>query len=105
MRKGKQIAMMATAMAVGGQAWAEMPIKPACVDVEVNGERAPSYSCLTQQLAPPQHSTAGQRQLGSESIANRPSNQLGLYNRAGTEHRMGNNFGSSVLPQRPVDNK
>ncbi|PLP98484.1 hypothetical protein [Cupriavidus pauculus] len=102
------IAVMATLIVVGDLAWADMPdmpAKPACVDVEVNGERAPSYACLTQQLAPPHNAKTEQRQLGSESIANRPSNQLGLYNRAATEHRMGNTFGSSVLPQRPVDNK
>ncbi|MGO4328272.1 hypothetical protein AB4Z48_27960 [Cupriavidus sp. 2TAF22] len=102
----KRIAVMAMVFA-GSQAWADMPASPprrACVEVEVNGERAPSYSCLTQELMPPRNDTAEQRQLGSESIAKRPSNQLGLYNRAATEHRMGNTFGSSVLPQRPAGN-
>ncbi|GJG96805.1 hypothetical protein [Cupriavidus pauculus] len=108
MWNGKGIAVIAALIVVSDLAWADMPdspAKPTCVDVEVNGERAPSYACLTQQLAPAHSATTEQRQLGSESIANRPSNQLGLYNRAATEHRMGNTFGSSVLPQRPVDNK
>ncbi|RZT36411.1 hypothetical protein [Cupriavidus agavae] len=86
-------------------AWAAGPAmaaQEACVEVEVNGARAPSYSCLTQQLAP---ASTGRAQrpvtLGAEVIAGQPSNQLGLYNRAATSHRMGNTFGTSVLPQRP----
>ena len=38
---------------------------------------------------------------GAEAVMQRPSNQLGLYNRAALEHRMGNAFGKSVTPQRP----
>lgn len=75
-----------------------------CVEVVVNGERTPSYACLTQKLSPP----APQRGTGdappgmaSEAIVQRPSNQLGLFNRAATGHRMGNTFGTSVHPQRP----
>ncbi|MNS86197.1 hypothetical protein [Cupriavidus necator] len=75
-----------------------------CVEVEVNGERAPSFPCLTQKLQSP---NAGKRappgsRLAAEAIAQRPSNQLGLYNEAATSHRMGNNFGTSVYPQRPA---
>jgi hypothetical protein len=75
-----------------------------CFDVEVNGQHAPpSFNCLTQKLqptAPPaqQNGTPG---LASEAIVNRPSNQLGLFNRAATSNRMGNTFGTSVFPQRP----
>ena len=60
-----------------------------CVEVVVNGERTPSYSCLTQKLQP------------TEAITQRPSNQLGLFNQAATSNRMGNTFGTSVYPQRP----
>jgi hypothetical protein len=74
----------------------------ACVEVTVNGERAPSYACMTDKLRPaaPPPGTATQG-LASEAIVQRPSNQLGLFNRAATEHRMGNTFGTSVYPQRP----
>lgn len=75
-----------------------------CVEVAVNGERTPSYACLTQKLRP----ATPARERGdappgaaSEAITQRPSNQLGLFNRAATGHRMGNNFGTSVYPQRP----
>ncbi|MGJ7524790.1 hypothetical protein [Variovorax sp. GB1P17] len=75
-----------------------------CVEVVVNGERTPSYACLTQKLrpTPPPRSPDGEQPgMASEAITQRPSNQLGLFNRAATEHRMGNTFGTSVYPQRP----
>ncbi|MDN2713086.1 hypothetical protein O0880_27065 [Janthinobacterium sp. SUN118] len=74
-----------------------------CVEVEVNGKREQSMSCLSEKLLPP-HSAKSQRPptlSGAESNLQRPSNQLGLYNRAALEHRMGNAFGKSVTPQRP----
>ncbi|HWT19318.1 MAG TPA: hypothetical protein VN280_10420 [Variovorax sp.] len=75
-----------------------------CLEVTVNGERTPSYACLTQKLRPAVPARgAGDAPSGmaSEAIAQRPSNQLGLFNRAATGHRMGNTFGTSVHPQRP----
>ncbi|MDP9602641.1 UNVERIFIED_ORG: hypothetical protein J2W38_002428 [Variovorax paradoxus] len=75
-----------------------------CVEVTVNGERTPSYDCLTEKLRPPASARAPdavQPGLASEAIVQRPSNELGLFNRAATDHRMGNTFGTSVYPQRP----
>jgi hypothetical protein len=75
-----------------------------CFEVEVNGERAPSYECLTQKLRPaPSAGGAAPTPalMGSEAIVQRPSNQLGLFNRQATANRMGNTFGTSVYPQRP----
>ena len=75
-----------------------------CVEVTVNGERTPSYDCLTQRLQPkaaPRGPDDAQPGMASEAITQRPSNQLGLFNRAATGHRMGNTFGTSVYPQRP----
>ena len=75
-----------------------------CIEVEVNGEKTPSFACLTQKLRPA--AGAGKAAppppaFGSEAIILRPSNQLGLFNRAATSNRMGNTFGTSVYPQRP----
>ncbi|KHA79498.1 hypothetical protein NC77_07285 [Janthinobacterium lividum] len=74
-----------------------------CVDVEVNGQRAPSMSCLNEKLLPNSNEIKRQPPAlsGAEAAVQRPSNQLGLYNRAALEHRMGNAFGKSVTPQRP----
>jgi hypothetical protein len=98
---------LAAAMAFGGvDALAAdaiaAPAAAPCVEVTVNGERAPSFDCMTDKLRPtaPPQGTA-QQGMGSEAIVQRPSNQLGLFNRAATEHRMGNTFGTSVYPQRP----
>ncbi len=79
----------------------------ACIEVEVDGQRAPpSFECLTQRLAPAgqgaRPSQAAPR-LASEAIVLRPSNQLGLFNQSATSNRMGNQFGISAFPQRPGD--
>lgn len=73
----------------------------ACAEVAVDGIASPSYSCLTQKLRPaatPQKTAA---ELTGGDVARRPGNQVGLFNQAATSHRMGNTFGTSVLPQRP----
>lgn len=73
-----------------------------CVEVEVHGQRAQSMSCLSEKLLPNSNTMNRQpppvRRGGGRTT--RPSNQLGLYNRAALEHRMGNAFGKSVTPQR-----
>ncbi len=77
--------------------------RASCVDVEVNGQRAPSYDCLTNQLQPASAPGAGRTPgLESGDIANKPSNQIGgQFNWSGTSQRMGNSFGNSATPQRP----
>ena len=74
-----------------------------CVSVDSAGRRVQSMSCLNEKLLPA--GDAASRPPPSLSAAEtnlqRPSNQLGLYNRAALEHRMGNAFGKSVTPQRP----
>jgi hypothetical protein len=78
-------------------------VESVCVEVEVNGQRAPSFACLTQKLTPSASATnARTPSLASEAVVNRPSNQLGLFNLAATGHRMGNTYGTSVRPQRPT---
>ncbi|SNU82502.1 hypothetical protein PSP20601_04509 [Pandoraea sputorum] len=74
-----------------------------CVDVEVNGQRSPSYDCLTNQLQPASVPGSGRAPgLASEEIANKPGNQIGgQFNWSATSQRMGNNFGNSATPQRP----
>lgn len=93
-------------LAASHAAWAAPPAAtqepPACIDVEVNGERVPSYECMSARLAPTADRTVPPAaQLASERTATRPSNEIGLFNQAATHQRMGNTFGSSVHPQRP----
>ncbi|WP_370679456.1 hypothetical protein [Comamonas sp. GB3 AK4-5] len=88
----------------------QVNVSASCLEVEVDGQRVPpSFECLTSKLSPqPQAApTAAQRHasdpLAAEAITQRPSNQLGLFNRAATGHRMGNQFGISAFPQRPPE--
>jgi hypothetical protein len=94
--------------AFAGTAQASEPIDgpkngaPSCIEVEVDGARATSYACLSERLRPTASTRAPtDATLGSEAIVQRPGNQLGVFNRAATGHRMGNAFGNSVYPQRP----
>jgi len=95
------------AAALAGRAAQASADTPACMEVEVGGQRAPpSVECLTQKLAPPARPSEPADRgaaLASEAIVQRPSNQLGLFNRAATGHRMGNQLGHSAFPQRPPD--
>lgn len=76
---------------------------PSCISVEVNGSRSPSYECLSQLLTPSQEDIERQApQFTSENIVKRGSNELGLFNRAATQTRMGTAFGHSVTPNRPA---
>lgn len=75
---------------------------PRCVDVEVNGERVPDYACLGQLMTSPAPPASPDANLmGSERIVRQPPTKLGLANRAATQQRMGNTFGTSTKPQRP----
>ncbi len=74
-----------------------------CVEVEVDGVRAPlSYARLTQKLSPASESGGAPppQDMTSESIVQGPSNQLGPLNRAATSNRIGNTIGTSVYLQR-----
>ncbi|VWC42198.1 hypothetical protein BLA13014_06979 [Burkholderia aenigmatica] len=75
--------------------------KPVCVDAEVDGKRALSYDCLSQQLKPKADPQAGASQTDSERLSKQPSNRLGTFNLSTERNRFGSNWGRSVTPQRP----
>lgn len=97
------LSLVAVWAACDTDAFAVEPSDASCVDVEVNGHRALSIDCLNRQLDPERTTDdrLGLPRLASEVVADMPSNQLGLFNRAATSVRMGNNFGRSAFPQRP----
>lgn len=105
-----RVVLLAAGLALPSVALAQTPAIPwgsraepaSCVEVEVNGYRAPSYDCLSQQMAPRARAPHEAPGLASEGVARTPSNQLGLFNRAATSNRMGSNFGNSAFPQRPA---
>ncbi|WP_175872250.1 hypothetical protein [Burkholderia sp. BCC0397] len=75
--------------------------KPVCVDAEVDGKRALSYDCLSEQLKPKAEPQAGASQTDSERLSKQPSNRLGTFNLSTEKNRFGSNWGRSVTPQRP----
>ena len=75
--------------------------KPVCVDAEVDGKRALSYDCLSQQLKPKADPQAGASQTDAERLSKQPSNRLGTFNLSTERNRFGSNWGRSTTPQRP----
>ena len=75
--------------------------KPVCVDAEVDGKRALSYDCLSEQLKPKADPQAGASQTDSERLSKQPSNRVGTFNLSTEKNRFGSNWGRSATPQRP----
>ncbi|WP_144637843.1 hypothetical protein [Bordetella genomosp. 13] len=102
--------VLVVGMALPAAVLAQAPAAPtgartqpsACVDVEANGQRSPSYDCLSQQMAPRPPAPHENPALASEGVVRMAPNQVGLANRAATSNRMGSNFGHSAFPQRPT---
>ncbi|MET0889026.1 MAG: hypothetical protein ABWY09_02720 [Stenotrophomonas maltophilia] len=88
-------------LAVPWVARAQADPAPACIEVEVNGERIRDYACFNRLLAPAPASVAPAQASGSLLIVRQPPSALGLAHRAATQQRMGTAFGKSTQPQRP----
>lgn len=81
--------------------------KPAdpCVGVDVAGRKAGSEDCAAQKLqdaakAAQDHTDQG-RDTANLPTATSHDTYIGVANQTATKQRLGNNFGKSVLPQRP----
>lgn len=87
-------------------AWADKAKKQdeaaPCIEVQVNGERIPAWECLQRKLAPAPKSAKSPTLPEAERLMRQPGNQLMQYNLEGTRQRMGDAFGHSVVPQRPL---
>ncbi|UTH74476.1 hypothetical protein [Chromobacterium sp. IIBBL 290-4] len=101
----RQLIGMALLCAASGAVSAtESAPSESCVAVVVDGVRTLPYECLSRQLTPAgaRPREAGAAELArSAKTAERPANQLGLFNRSATAIRMGSNFGNAASPQRP----
>ncbi|SMF79778.1 hypothetical protein SAMN06295900_12198 [Trinickia caryophylli] len=75
--------------------------QPVCVDAEVGGERALSYSCLSQRLSGGGNRAAAAASNPAEGIVTSPSNRVGTFNYSSESIRFGSNWGKSAVPQRP----
>ncbi|MGE8546651.1 MAG: hypothetical protein ACN6OC_04325 [Alcaligenes sp.] len=90
---------------IGASAWAQAP-EPvhgpeSCVEVEVNGQRTPSYECLQQRLSPEAAERPPALPRSEQQVLQAP-NSLGMPVPATLGNRMGNQFGRSAFPQRPA---
>lgn len=97
-----RILLLSTLPGLGHAAQGE---QPGCVEVSVDGYKAPDYHCLSQQMSSPENGEAKRRNQAAMNpdITGKAPNQAGLATPAATSIRMGNTFGTSVKPQRPVE--
>ena len=89
----------------GSAASAAASKKSVCVDAQVQGQRALSYDCLSEQLKPTPAAPSGPSgasQSAAEALAKSPSNRLGTFNLSTERNRFGSNWGKSATPQRPA---
>ncbi|WP_278350829.1 hypothetical protein [Marinobacter nauticus] len=104
---GKRTVVMLWLAGLALPAWADTATparQPSCVEVEVNGQRAPAYGCLQQKMAPaaPPRETPGHANpaLDSADVTRLPPNQTGQFSQSTLRNRMGNTLGHGVKPQR-----
>ncbi|HEU0096854.1 MAG TPA: hypothetical protein VFQ52_10390 [Rhizomicrobium sp.] len=82
---------------LGGQ---EDTARPSCIEVTIDGQKAPGMSCLNQELerkaaAVPHVPIIPPVDARSASV------QTGGFNQAAVAQQYGQNFGKSVEPYRP----
>lgn len=72
-----------------------------CVEVEIAGERTPDYACLSDAL---RGAVAATRPVASlPTVGRQPGpNAVGLITPTEVRQQYGPNFGTSVVPYRPV---
>jgi hypothetical protein len=76
-----------------------------CVAVDIAGHKAGDAECAAQKLqdaARQAQDRAKDQPVPSVASATSPDTEIGVANQAATKQRLGDNFGKSVLPQRPT---
>ncbi|HEY4078721.1 MAG TPA: hypothetical protein VGM26_17470 [Rhizomicrobium sp.] len=94
--------------ALGTGAWAEdvqLGGKPdesqrSCVEVEINGQRAPGMNCLNQELAQKAAAVARTPSIAPLDALS-PAVRVGGFSQAAVAQQYGQNFGKSAQPYRP----
>ncbi len=79
---------------------AEETARPSCIEVTIDGQKAPGMSCLNQELE--------QKAAAARHVPNIPpvdarsaAVQTGGFNQAAVAQQYGQNFGKSAQPYRP----
>jgi hypothetical protein len=76
-----------------------------CVDVRIQGDNTRYLDCLNAEFNREVAKQADREALLQTAIANSQPHsptQMGLFNQTATHERLGDAFGHSVIPQRPV---
>ena len=71
-----------------------------CVEVEINGQKAPGMSCLNQELARKAAAVPYTPAIAPFD-ARSPAVKVGGFNQAAVAQQYGENFGKSAQPYRP----
>lgn len=97
--------LTATALCAGSAAFAADAGKPngmqACVDVQIGNDRTPYLNCLNDVMQRQVEHERATPQPDAPVDTHSPSNQVGTFNDAAAQQRMGNAYGVSSTPQRP----
>jgi hypothetical protein len=73
----------------------------ACVDVQIGNDRTAYLNCLNDVMQRRVELEHAVPQAEAPIDAQSPSNQVGTFNAAAAQQRMGSSYGKSAVPQRP----
>ena len=96
------IAMLGALPALAAPAQPVQPTPSQCVDVQIGNDRTAYLNCLNQSFergVAREHATP---QPEAPVDVHSSSTQVGTANETAARQRMGNSFGVSATPQRPV---
>lgn len=101
--RGPRCCLAGVLCVAAGTAVAQQMPAENCVDVSVNQHAVLAYDCLSRQLGGDGKKRVNPPPPMLDAVAGEPSNrQVGQYNAAALEHRMGSSLGRSAQPQRPA---
>ena len=98
-------AVILAPLAAGADTAQPAPSSDVCVDVTIGASHAGNLDCLNQRL---RQKVAVEKQQAEQigelqgTATKAPPTELNLFNQTATQERLGDAFGHSVVPQRPV---
>lgn len=78
------------------------PAPQTCVDVQIGQDRSSYLNCLNNAMKNQVEREQNKATLTAPYSAGSPANQVGGFNENAAREQMGNAFGVSPHPQRPI---
>ena len=78
------------------------PAPQTCVDVQIGQDRSSYLNCLNNSIKNQVEREQNKAALTAPYSAGSPANQVGGFNENAAREQMGNAFGVSSRPQRPI---